>query len=657
MADQPAVQTEMMDDGTVCEGNKKPYDTLEIQVQPSKSSEDPVTEESKANDADTAQKTVATDEAENAEEITQKNDILEKLSENDSDANLNGTSTVRENDEKKISSHKADEYAHDYELINGQYYYSDTSSGKRYRYEEKTQEWIEVVAEMNTENPADKVTDCAVVEDMQSDTNPKHKVEHNTTTDSEGRTYYYADNQYLCQDSQGNVFYLSEKNEWKLWTEKDSQQSSESSKWYFCQGDSTFYRDNVSGVVYRFNKENNKWEKYEGKLKKKRPLIDEEEFDTDEDDSDEESGDGLMPPGAKEDPNINYDGTTYTKVDPVDNVVYEWDTQRRAWFPKLDEDFMATYQLSYGFNPDGTKNENPLKFDDEEEAEEEARTADMMQKKLEDQAAKATKKKPTWFEMDETRNTKVYVSNLPDSTTEHTFVALMQKCGMIMLDEKSSKPKIKLYKDDEGNFKGDALCTYIKVESVELAEQILDGYQVGNMKIHVERAKFQQKGEYNPKLKPRKKGKKELEKLKKKQEKLFDWRPEPLRGQRKKNENTVVIRNVFNPKEFEVAMEKILDHKEAMRSQASNFGKIKKLELFDLHPEGVVQVTFEDVESADMCVATLNKRLYAGRTLFVTTWDGKEKFKIEETAAEREERIKKWDEFLESEGASSNSKQ
>ena len=37
------------------------------------------------------------------------------------------------------------------------------------------------------------------------------------------------------------------------------------------------------------------------------------------------------------------------------------------FFMKLDEDFMATYQLSYGFNPDGTKNENPLKFDDDEE--------------------------------------------------------------------------------------------------------------------------------------------------------------------------------------------------------------------------------------------------------------------------------------------------
>lgn len=57
------------------------------------------------------------------------------------------------------------------------------------------------------------------------------------------------------------------------------------------------------------------------------------------------------------------------------------------------------------------------------------------------------------------------------------------------------------------------------MESVKLAEQILDGYQVGNKRISVEQAKFQQKGDYDPKLKPRKKGKKELEKLQKKQEK------------------------------------------------------------------------------------------------------------------------------------------
>ena len=62
---------------------------------------------------------------------------------------------------------------------------------------------------------------------------------------------------------------------------------------------------------------------------------------------------------------------------------------------QLDEDFMATYQLSYGFNPDGTVNENPLKFDDEKEEEEEARAAEELKQKLENENAKAAKKKPS----------------------------------------------------------------------------------------------------------------------------------------------------------------------------------------------------------------------------------------------------------------------
>lgn len=60
---------------------------------------------------------------------------------------------------------------------------------------------------------------------------------------------------------------------------------------------------------------------------------------------------------------------------------------------QLDEDFMATYQLSYGFNPDGTKNENPLKFDDEEEKEA-ARLAEEEEKKKAEKL-KEVKKKPS----------------------------------------------------------------------------------------------------------------------------------------------------------------------------------------------------------------------------------------------------------------------
>merc|ERR1711874_545518 len=108
-----------------------------------------------------------------------------------------------------------------------------------------------------------------------------------------------------------------------------------------------------------------------------------------DEDNEHDHGDGTAPPGYRNDPNIAYDGETYTKKDPSDGMMYEWDVSKRAWFPKLDEDFMATYQLSYGFNPDGTKNENPLKFDDDEEEEE------VVEEKPKE---KEKNKKPSWFE-------------------------------------------------------------------------------------------------------------------------------------------------------------------------------------------------------------------------------------------------------------------
>lgn len=66
--------------------------------------------------------------------------------------------------------------------------------------------------------------------------------------------------------------------------------------------------------------------------------------------------------------------------------------------------------------------------------------------------------------MDEEHNTKVYVSNLPLDLTEQEFVDLMQKCGLVMKDVSTNKWKIKLYTEPETKaFKGDALCSYIKV--------------------------------------------------------------------------------------------------------------------------------------------------------------------------------------------------
>lgn len=52
--------------------------------------------------------------------------------------------------------------------------------------------------------------------------------------------------------------------------------------------------------------------------------------------------------------------------------------------------------------------------------------------------------------------------------------SVFSKCGVIAEEIDQGRPRIKLYTDDEGNFKGDALIVYFRAESVPLAIQMLD---------------------------------------------------------------------------------------------------------------------------------------------------------------------------------------
>ena len=57
---------------------------------------------------------------------------------------------------------------------------------------------------------------------------------------------------------------------------------------------------------------------------------------------------------------------------------------------------------------------------------------------------------------------------LPPDITKDEFVQVMSKCGIVMRDPQTEEPKIKLYKDREGNLKGDGLCCYLKVSCTVL---------------------------------------------------------------------------------------------------------------------------------------------------------------------------------------------
>ncbi|CAD7081673.1 unnamed protein product [Hermetia illucens] len=200
----------------------------------------------------------------------------------------------------------------------------------------------------------------------------------------------------------------------------------------------------------------------------------------------------------------------------------------------------------------------------------------------------------------------------------------------------------------------------MKVESVELALNLLDGYDVRGHKISVQRAKFQMRGEYNPALKPKLK-KKDKEKILKMKERLFDWRPEKMRGERSKHERVVIIKNLFSPELFDKEVHLIIDYQNDLREECGKCGTVRKVILYDRHPEGVAQVTMSDPEEADSVVQMMNGRFFGKRKLTAEIWDGKTKFKIAETDAEINQRLTNWDKFLETdekkeESASSESK-
>lgn len=265
-------------------------------------------------------------------------------------------------------------------------------------------------------------------------------------------------------------------------------------------------------------------------------------------------------------------------------------------------------------------------------------------KKRKAAAAAAAKEPPSWFDVeDETKNTNVYVSELPLDITMDEFKEFMSKVGIIMIEESTRQPKIKLYVDESGQNKGDGRCCYLKYESVILAEQILDGYELKGKKVKVEQAKFTLKGEFNPALRKKKKNNK---KKKNAQEKMLEWQLEKGRGQRAKREKTAVLKNVFAAEDFDADPTLINVLRDAIKNECAQFGDVKKVIVHDRNPEGVVCVIFAEAEQSDGCIAALHERLRAGRKITAECWDGKTKYDVQETDEERQKRIDKWQKYL-----------
>lgn len=239
---------------------------------------------------------------------------------------------------------------------------------------------------------------------------------------------------------------------------EESEKHDDSMKNYEFDGQTYIYTDKATNITYKYDQENNKWVVKEDKDKKSTDNTES---------SDNKNSEGTKstgPAGVGATGVFGFENDTHTYTDSNDGSVYFWDKEKNAWFPKVDEDFMARYQMNYGFNDTSASQPKPPEPMSQPPPPQKTSKEEKEQRKAE--AKRKAQEPPTWFEVDEAHNTAIYVSGLPLDITMEELTQLFTKCGLIARDERG-KDKIKLYKDSNGEPKGDALCTYIKVSRYE----------------------------------------------------------------------------------------------------------------------------------------------------------------------------------------------
>ncbi|CDW88320.1 rna binding domain protein [Stylonychia lemnae] len=258
-------------------------------------------------------------------------------------------------------------------------------------------------------------------------------------------------------------------------------------------------------------------------------------------------------------------------------------------------------------------------------------------------------KKRKWYQTKV--NTFIYIQGLPLDITHEDLKEFFGRCGVIRLDPNTGQEMIKIYKDSDGNPKGDARIGFAMVESLDTAIAMLNDTEfLPGFKITVQPAEFQQKGE---EYVPRKKQKIDpLEKLriKAEQERQLAWDDDMhiheigLR--------IVILEGMFTMEEVEQNSDRtdvfFQELEYEIRSEIENFGAIDKMHFFREHPNGVIKIRFMSSIHADECIKVMNGRFFDGRQLKCYFWDGKTDYRVvKESVEEQNRRIDDFGQWLE----------
>lgn len=227
-------------------------------------------------------------------------------------------------------------------------------------------------------------------------------------------------------------------------------------------------------------------------------------------------------------------------------------------------------------------------------------------------------------------NRSVYVSNLPDDVSEEELLKVFRKCGLLMINPATNREKIKIYLDERGKPKGDAIVTFFKSASVPLAITLLDDTELRpghlNSKIKVEEAIFSKKDDVErPVEEPVPKEK--LKHIVNKMEKQLEWYDESEAQPNKRAKRygrIVVLERMFLKSELDEDPALLIDLKLDVQEECESIGTVTNVKLFETSGDrGIMSVKFQHDHEAKECVKVMDGRYFGGRKIKAYIYDGK----------------------------------
>ena len=278
----------------------------------------------------------------------------------------------------------------------------------------------------------------------------------------------------------------------------------------------------------------------------------------------------------------------------------------------------------------------------------------------------------------------IYVTGLPPDASEDEVAKFFSKVGIIDLNPETQRPKVNLYRykvdtPDEatgavipaGTCKGDASIGYARPESVALALQVLDEAPFRDSallsnskdkpnpyKVSVQKAKFEQHGEYAKQRDKKKRisqAQRKVARMAAKQ--AVDWDEGDFNGRLTgglKGLHIIVLKRMFQPHELAGGDEKEDDSvlaklEKEVRTSCEKHGNVEKITVFSKNPQGVVVVKFTQPPAASEAVKAWDGRSFSlvnqERKVEATFWDGVEDYTVRDNKKDEAEMEKRHEAF------------